>query len=193
MAIKKIKDIYPGYFQKSKVFLYPVLGIKHGSMAPIETYITWENNIKINEFKLIVKHHLRDDLEFARFEDKFLLGNALFEDFKELPDNKALYIFNLEAYWDDWEMFIKGKYSLLSDDLKKMIRNYYGSSTANYAFIHSYLYPKNYFDDYAKFLSPNPIDEEHMKKLLIEVGELCSKPDLRKEELKITIKTLNIV
>jgi hypothetical protein len=69
MAIKKITDIYQGYFQKSKVFLYPALGIKRGSsVTPIETYLEWDD-IKIEDRKLICLYHLRDDEEFLGYEE----------------------------------------------------------------------------------------------------------------------------
>ena len=39
-----MKKIYTDYFQKSKVFLYPLLGIKKGiRFVPIETYIKWDH------------------------------------------------------------------------------------------------------------------------------------------------------
>ena len=41
-----MKQIYKSYFQKSKVFLYPLLGIKKGiRFVPIETYIKWDNSL----------------------------------------------------------------------------------------------------------------------------------------------------
>ncbi len=37
-----MKKIYSNYFQKSKVFLYPLLGIKKGiRFVPLQTYISW--------------------------------------------------------------------------------------------------------------------------------------------------------
>ena len=38
-----MKKIYSDYFQKSKVFLYPLLNIKKGvRFVPLETYTTWD-------------------------------------------------------------------------------------------------------------------------------------------------------
>ena len=38
-----VKSIYTKYFQKSKVFLYPLLGFKRGiKVVPSETYLAWD-------------------------------------------------------------------------------------------------------------------------------------------------------
>ena len=192
MAVKKIKDIYSGYFQKSKVFLYPVLGLKRGSISPINTYFSWEENVTIEDIKLVCLHYLRDDDEFLNFEDKGLLGNSLYEDYKEVDHDKAVYIFNLSEHEKDFNHVIAGRYSKISNSLKNKIKNYYGPSTANYAFIDSYLYPENYYDTYAKFLTTNNVDFPGMVNLLKEVGELCSKPNFKKEELKMSVNALNL-
>jgi len=192
MAVRKIKNIYSGYFQKSKVFLHPALGHKRGSsVTPIETFLTWKDMISLSDMKLVCIHHLRNDDEFMFFEQEHLLNHPLFEDFKEIGDNKAAYIFNFESHAEDFGHVVNGRYSKLSQDLKNKIRDFYGASTANYAFIDSYLYPENYFEAYAELLTVNPADIPSMANLLNEVGELCNKPDLEKETLKMSVKVLD--
>lgn len=193
MAVKKIKDIYKGYFQKSKAFLYPLLEVKKGSIIPIDAYMSWEEeNVYLDEYRLICLFHLRDDDEFLRFEDRGLLNNPLFLDYKEVEGNKAAYIFDLSDYASEVDKLKAGKYSQFTDETKAKIRKYHGASSASYAFLDSYLYPENYFRDYAKFLTCTREDEEPMMEVLIEVGELCSKPDFVKEQLKIAVKTLDL-
>lgn len=192
MAVKKIKDIYEGYFQKSRVFLHPVLGHKRGtSVTPIDTFLCWEDIVEVEDNKLVCLHHLRDDEHFRIFEEKHLFGNPLFEDYKEVSHDKAVYIFNLEDHKHDFQCVVRGKYSQMSHEQKLRIREYYGASTANYAFIDTYLYPEKYFLDYAKFLCVDPADVPEMRRLLWEVGELCSLPDLEKETLKMKVQTLD--
>ena len=186
----KITDIYKGYFQKSRVFLYPILGISKGSFDPIKTYISWEDEFNIGDIKLLCKYHNRDDMEFQIFEEKKLLGSPLFNDCRELEDDTMLYIFDLEDYTEDWLNFISGKYSQLGSDVKKAIRDHYGIKSPNYAFIGTYLYPEKHYDTYAKFLTVNPNDYQDMLKLIESVGELCDKPNFKKEHLKINVKTL---
>jgi len=188
--IKKLKDIYPGYFQKSRVFLYPLICNKKGSITPIETYTSWEEHIKNEDMKLVCMFHLRNDSEFISFEERVLLNNPYYSDYKELDDNKALYVFDFSDHADNWDNYLNGKYSKITNEQKKRIRSYYGINTANYAFIHSYLYPEEYFKSYADFLCPNKDDILTMESILREVGELCSKPNFEKEIFKISVKAL---
>lgn len=180
------------YFQKSKVFLYPILDIKKGtSVTPIETYVTW-GDIKTEDLSLICLYYIRDDSEFLHYEDKYLLKNPLFKEYKELDGNKAIYVFDLSGYAEDYEHFLNGKYSHFSQKLKDKIRDSYGANSANYTYIKSYLYPEEYFSTYAELLSTNSHDVSKMENLLIEVGELCSKPDFDKENLKLSVKSLDL-
>ena len=49
-----MKKVYAEYFQKSKVFLYPLLEIKKGvRYVPIETYIAWEGVCELKDEKFI--------------------------------------------------------------------------------------------------------------------------------------------
>lgn len=189
--IKNLKDIYSNYFQKSRSFLYPILGLKKGSNTPIDTYIAWEDMVNPTDMKLVCLFHLRSDPEFTSFEEKCLLGNKYFWDYKEVPDNKAVYIFNLSEFEEDWNYFLEGRYSMLSEKVKKSIREYYGANTTNYAFLHSYLYPENYYDQYAKFLCNDQRDIPTVEGILRSTVELCDKPDFNKEVLKMSVASLD--
>ena len=64
-----ITSLYKDYFQKSRIFMYPILEIKRGaSVTPIETYLSWEDQYSLCDRKLICHYHLRDDSEFTVFE-----------------------------------------------------------------------------------------------------------------------------
>ena len=192
MAIQKLEDIYTKYFQKSKVFLYPVLGHRRGTgVTPIDTYLEW-GDYTVSDRKLICLYYLRDDNEFMVYEERHLLGNPYFEDYKEVADDKAIYIFNLDEYAEDYDQVINGNYSQVSQKLKNKIREIYGGSSSNYAFIKSYLYPEEHYDEYAMMLSPQPEYVQEMKLILEKTGELCSKPDLTRERLKMSVKSLKL-
>lgn len=194
MTTRKIEDIYADYFQKSKVFLFPALGIKRGtSVTPIETYMLWGDKIKITDRKLVCLYYLRDDSEFISYEEKFLLQNPLFEDYQEVGNDKAIYIFNFDKYADDFDKVAQAKYSEISEELKKKIKDVYGAGSANYMYIKSYLYPEQHWETYAEILCPCPDDREEMYNILKEVRELCSKPDMKREKLKkISTKSLKL-
>lgn len=179
-----IKSLYKDYFQKSRIFMYPLLNIKRGSsVTPIETYMSWKNQFSIYDKKLICVYYLRDDIEFRLFEKEKLLNNELFYDFKELSDDKGVYIFDFQQHTSDWDFLLLGKYSKLSKEYKNKIENFYGNKDPNYAYIESFLYPEKYFKMYSEIIGVN-------ETLLKGVGELCSILDIDKETLNASIKDL---
>jgi len=193
MAKKIIEDIYVEYFQKSRVFLYPALDIKKGcSVTPIETYLSWGDEIKITDNKLVCLYYLRDDDEFVQYEERYLLQNPLFEDFKEVDSGKAIYIFDFSSYAEDFNHVVNARYSQLSQTLKNKIRDMYGANSNNFAYVKTYLYPEQYYDVYAEILSPQKQYIEEMRAILEETGELCSPPNFSKEMLEICVKSLKL-
>lgn len=181
-----IQSLYKSYIQKSRVFLYPALGITRGSNSPIETYVAWEGCYKPEDAKFICLYHLRNDPEFRAFEKSKLFGNRLFCDFKEVADNKAVYVFDYSKFDQDWKCFLNGKYSKMSGDHKSKIKKFYGINSPNYAYIESFLHPEKYFGMYSQIM-------EVEQKILKEVGELCDKPNLELETLQISIKSLEMI
>jgi hypothetical protein len=61
-------------------------------------------------------------------------------------------------------------------NLKQKILTFFDKYSGNYAYMHSYLIPEKYFNNYAELLDVEP-------EMLIQVGELCTKPDIDKETL----------
>lgn len=181
-----IKSLYNEYFQKSKIFLYPALVIPRGtSVTPLETYVSWTGHYTKEDHKLICLYHLRSDQEFRAFEKMKLFGNPYFHDFYEVEDGKALYIFDYQELKTDWDKFLAGKYSSISNHLKSLIQSHYSKSKKNYVYVDSYLNPEMYYDLYSRIL-------ECDRKLLEDVGELCDVPDFDKETITISVKELKL-
>lgn len=179
-----IKSLFKDYFQKSRIFLYPILEIKRGSsVTPIETYTSWKGHYSIQDMKLICLYHLRNDIEFRKFEKDKLLKNKHFIDFKEIEDDKGVYIFDFSPYKNDWNKIISSKYSQITPSYKKKIEDFFGKNDSNFTYIESFLYPEKYYSMYAEMMQ---VKEE----LLKEVGELCSKMNLKKETLTANLKNL---
>jgi len=179
-----IKSIYSKYFQKSKMFLYPLLGIKKGAkVIPSETYLAWNNTIKTEDMKLICLYHPNKNDEFKNYETKILLKNNRLLDIININDKNKLFIFDFSDLQDDWLKFTNGKYSKMDNVTKSKILNFFPENTANYVYMRSYLYPKIFFKDYAKILDVSEL-------FLKDIGELCSKPDLDKETL--TMKPIKL-
>lgn len=187
-----IETLYRDYIQKSRLFLFPILNIERGgSVTPIETYISWKDHYGPTDYKLICLYHLRDDAEFRAFERLKLLGNSKFHDFKQLKDNKGLYIFDLSNHKEDWDKVVSGQYSKLSEPHKKRIQEFFGNAGTSYPYIESYLYPEKYHAMYAEILSERK-DRKEMEESLRYVNELCDKPSWELEQLEITVKDLEI-
>ena len=173
-----MNSIYSKYFQKSRSFLYPILGIKKSSYSsPTGTYIAIQGLIDADDVKLICTFKQEETDKFKNFEEQMLITNPLFDRVLEV-DGYKLYIFDLKVYEADWFNFLLGKYSKLSTTFKKAIKSFYGENSAEYKFMDSYLYPEKYFDDYAKILDVSVSD-------LKRIGELCDPCDLDKETLVV--------
>lgn len=189
--MSEIKDLYKIYFQKSKVFLYPTLNIiRKNNFIPINTYLSWKNEIDITSGKLICLYETEETKEFQYFEENLLLNNYLFDTCYKINDTKSVYTFKINE--DDWKNFIAGKYSKLSNKLKDRIIKFYRNNGINTVYIDSFLYPKDYYNKYSEFLTTNYKDQKEMETLLNQVGELCDPPDLKKEELVLVPEYLKI-
>ena len=69
-----IDALYRKYFQKSKIFLYPLLDIKRGtSVVPKDTYLSWNDTINSEDMKLVCVYYVRTDQEYLQFEKNVLL------------------------------------------------------------------------------------------------------------------------
>ena len=68
----------------------------------------------------------------------------------------------------------------------RKILYFFDPLSGNFQYVKSYLYPEKHFDEYASLLDT---DVEVLK----SVGELCSKPDLVKETLKLEIANLGTI
>jgi hypothetical protein len=178
-----LNSVYKKYFQKSKVFLYPLLDIKRGvSVIPVETYTGWQGYYNSEDMKLICVYDIRTDDEYKQFEKNVLLKHSRLCDYVKV-NSQAVLTFDFSDLGDDWFHFMNGKYSKISMNLKQKILSFFDKYSGNYAYMHSYLLPEKYFNNYAELLG---VDAS----LLIEVGELCTKPDLGKETLIMEVADL---
>ena len=181
-----IDRLYDQYFQKSRSFLYPALGIKRTShFVPSGTYVSIPGKIGPEEMKLICSFKENDSEGFLSFENQMLIGNPLFEE-KIKIKGYNLYVFNFEIYKSDWFNFLMGKYSKFSSVLKRAIKTYYGDKSKEYRYIETYLFPDKYFETYAKLLE---VDISSLK----DIGELCDPWNEEKESLKIPAEDLELL
>jgi len=176
-----MRSLYKGYFQKSKVFLYPVLGIARGiSTVPEETYIAWPDRVKADDPKLICLYNCTTDPDFEGFRNNVLLKHKLLDDIVLGTGEDEIYIFDLTGIGKDYQKFLNGRYSEFSEEHKNIVLDFFVENDRLGELILSYLNPSEHYVEYARLLG---VDE----KLLEEVGELCTAPDLIKETLILNI------
>lgn len=115
-----------------------------------------------------------------KYEQESLLSNPLFLSSHETTD-EFIYTYDLSDWDNDWRVFVKGRFSLMSDDAKDRIASYRWTNLNKIARfqLECYLYPykEKCLDAFARELEM-PIAE------MAEVKELCSKPDLNLETYK---------
>lgn len=180
-----ISSLYDRYFQKSKVFLFPLLELpRQPIVLKFKTFLIWEDIIRGEDYKLICLVDECDE-NFYNYEINYINNCPYLIEKHNGENGKVIYVFNLSKYKQDWIYFLKGKYSYLSETCKLLISRYYGPKSNEYKYIKTFLYPSEYFELYSKLLD---VDVN----LLKEVGELCDKYDINQEFLKFTPINLEI-
>lgn len=181
-----VDDVHKKYIQKSQIFLYPVLRIPRGiKNVPVGTFVAWKGMYIPQDRKLICLYTLEETTEFLSLEKHKLIGNKLFHDFKEVEGGKGAYVFDFTPHSKDYDLFLKGKYSQMSDEYKDLIKRFYSNNVNDYKVVESFLKPQKYFWVYRTIFN---VEMEHLK----AAGELCSKPDFEKEELIINVESLEV-
>ena len=180
-----INALYKKYFQKSKIFIYPLLDIKRGTqIVPIETYVAWNDVYNPEDKKFICVYEI-DSIDYAEFEKNVLLKHTRLHEYIKINNKQAVCVFDFSDMGADWDKMITGKYSKLSDEIKRKIVNFFDKHSGNYIYVTSYMFPKSFFNRYAEILNVSVT-------LLEEVGELCDKPNLEKERLLLEVANLEI-
>lgn len=169
--------VYPQYFQKSKVFLYPLLQLRKGiAYVPIETFIGWGNEYTPSDSKFLCLYVIRKDDKFNLFEKETLKSHPLFHTYHNLGNDFHLYVFDYSKYKYELHCFLEGSYSKFGIDAKNIILNFFSKNTPNAKYVNAYLYPNNHHHEYA-------LDLDVPIAVIQSLYELCDKPDLTKEIL----------
>jgi len=169
--------IYTDYFQKSKVFLYPLLRLKKGlPFVPKETYVAWDNVYSVEDCRFFCEYKVKYTDKFKKFIAQYLQSNAYYEDYIGLSESKHLFIFNFTPIKNDYNRFISGKYSQLTLESKVTILDFFANEERVAEYVQGFLSPEDLHKAYADFLG---VDVETLEK----VYEICTPPDLEKETL----------
>ena len=166
VPFKKYPEAYP-YNQEANIKFIKKVHEHHDLSA-------W-----INGYEKICGVLLTEEFE-KQNKQMALFYQEVIDDYQKLDENMHLYIFDYSKYPNDWKALIKGKYSKFTNTFKKIITEFFDSSGNASNYIESYIYPSYYHDDIAEDLNVNI-------ELLKTVWELCDKPNLEKETLKLKI------
>jgi len=166
--------VYTDYFQKSRVFLYPLLDLKKGlAYVPKQTYIAMDNVHSFDDYKFLCEYKVKMCDSFDKFCKRYIRNHPKFDEYIDLGDNKHLFVFDFSGYKSDFNKFLKGKYSQFSLNSKVIIIDFFSDSKSS-DFVEAFLSPEGFHEFYA-----DELDVE--VELLEDVFELCSPPDLIKE------------
>lgn len=167
--------LFKEYFQKSKIFLYPLLGIKKGAKyTPEETYVSWKGEYSIEDMQFVCYYKNKSTKAYQKFEEETIFTNEHFVDYHLIKPGHHIYVFDFEQYPQTWAAFTEGMYSHINEREKGVIMDFFEKKGVISDTVESYLHPEYYHDDYAKELR---VDIE----LLQKVHETCSKPNLDQE------------
>ena len=172
-----MKSVYTEYFQKSKVFLYPLLRLRKGiDFVPAETYCFWDEIYDAMDYKFICLYKTKYTKAFATFQINHL---PLLKNNMEHYDlgNEQLIIFDMKQYRHDYDKFIEGRYSAFGIDSKIAILDYFGGQGRISSYVKSFLTPDE--DLHILYSDYFNVDLDLIK----DVHELCSKPDIIQETL----------
>jgi hypothetical protein len=74
------------------------------------------------DMKLICKYHVRTDNEYKEFEKNVLLKHNRLCDYVTVDNDTAIFTFDFSDLAEDWDHFINGRYSKLSNKTKDTIK-----------------------------------------------------------------------
>jgi hypothetical protein len=157
--------------------MYPLLGIERGNVVPEEVYSSMSDKYTHQDRKLILVYDPKKELKYEVFKEERLLNHKLLHESCEDQNGKEIFIFDMLGFSYDWDLFLKGKYSQMSLEVRNQILNFFAKSSGNHIYVQSFLFTENWFKRYAEILDVPEL-------MLKEVGELCDVPNQEKEQLK---------
>lgn len=172
-----MRGVYTDYFQKSKIFLYPLLKLKKGmTYVPKQTYLIWDNVYSIKDIKFICEYRFKNESKFTKFILDTFAGHILYDHLVQLSDDRCLVVFDFSSLKSDYNKIIKGQYSKLSLDNKITIIEFFDDKGTIHDCIQGFLTPGEVHERYAQKLGVRT-------ELIETVYEVCSPPDLEKETI----------
>lgn len=172
------------YYQKSKAFLYPILGFSRSELfRPVGTYLMFHHHTILTYELIVYYEHQKGDPLFENFQDNRVANHPRLRACY-WTDNGTIYVFDISDFAEDIVSFLSGQYSSLSKQIKGIILKYLGDNIEPMTprpnrQMHAVLFPDQYRELVAKSLG---VPKENLT-------ELAPIYDLDKETLNIEIYT----
>ncbi len=171
-----------GKYTKSTLFLLPILDVYYKDFIFAGKEYLINCHLNLDKSELIVILHNEEDFEPITSIIYRLINDSLFLKSSEDNENREIILsFDLKKGWmSDLNKFIKGEYSLLSEQLKKKIVKCYGKGSRDdhRASMWDAIYPSDEKKNaLIKYLGADDVK-------ITELTEVMDKPTMTIEEYK---------
>ena len=167
-------------------FILPMVNINHKNLP--SNFINGYINDNYEVF-LVFEKSDDNDIIFNHFLNNAKVKNMCFLNIINNNDEIIVKYKVPEKHYDNFNLFIKGKYSKFDDEYKKIIVSYFGNTTVkdNYSVTeYNTIYPQDFK---RKQIAERLYDKKDIKEGLKLIDEVLDIPDLQRETFK-TIEEL---
>lgn len=180
------------YWSKSEAFLLPLTGLAKSQKFPMKSYLFW-NEYTIENYQIIVVFEYPDYKDFLGYCKRILFpildkNGYIIESYDFI--GKTVFVLDISEWALDIEMFMKGKYSKLSNEVKDRIidfHSYFDKQQTVKIEISAPLYPNDKYTILGGLTAIEYVAEEYGLNIkdLQEIGELGSIYDKNFETLEL--------
>lgn len=191
--IEVIKKVPKGeYWSKSEAFLLPLTGMAKSQKYSVRSYLFWRD-YTIENYQLIIEYTYPNYNEFLGYCKRILFpildkNGYLIESYDF--DNRTIFVLDISEWALDIELFLKGKYSKLSNEAKDKIidfHTFFEKQASVKIYILAALTPDETFSLLGGVTAIEYAAENYGLNIkdLQEIGELASIYDNEKEKLEL--------
>lgn len=181
-------------YTKTTTFVVPMCNLCYHTFPDnfINSYILFENN-KPN-YQIVLVFNSADKSEFFnRFYLERIITNKNYITTQEHDDEIVVYFNIPKENHDNFDLFIKGKYSKFSNNYKKVIESFYGglyNKDSYYVYEMDVIHPSEWK---RLQIAKRFYNDKEAKEKLNFITEVLDIPDLEKEKFRLLqdLETIN--
>lgn len=181
-----MQELYSKYFQKSKVFCFPLLEIKNPEFInTTSTFLSWPGEYLPEDGKLICQYDKWANSYLNPTDLRELDLHSKYERKFQVSEKSTIYVFDMSEYFLDWLWILNGKYSKLSVEYKRKVILHFARNPMQANVIRKILYPAKHYAEFASLIDV-PVS------IVREVGEVLDPPNFEKEQIILENKLFSI-